>query len=601
LEIKTSMFERAPTWTRRKLNVRWSSIAVAVIIAATFTGANAQTPTPSRQTEELKSGSITGRVVNESGQPLAGATVYARLAGYTLGTRTVTSNVEGNFQINGLDPAVYYLSANSASYVAPPFDMDTPQPVYRIGDSVRLELIKGGVITGTVTNSLNEPIVGTRVRATMIKDASGKSNKGVSFSVGERSTDDRGIYRIYGLAPGTYIVQAGGMGTFSNASPGNLDAPTFAPSSTRDTASEIQVRSGEETAVDIRYRGEQGHLISGTVKTSSTGGTSILLTSVGDGYMPVNNSYQAPGSKGFTLSGVADGEYEIIAQDVILQPSMPYPDLAFSDPMHVSVKGADVTGLELIPKPLGSIGGKILLEPSKLPECQNKRQPLFNETLVTLVQSKKERDADPSAIFRVFGGTSTVDRDGTFSVKNLRAGQYSLNPRFFARYWYLKSMTLGAAPAGPATKTTISTNKDAARNWTMLKGGERVSGLTITLSEGAASIRGKVETGEDARPAPGSLVYLVPAERDKLDDPLHFFVSDIGGDLSFSLSNLPPGRYLSLVQAPVENTPTTTDKLRLPDALDARTRIRRAAEAIKVEIEMKPCQNLTDYSLKLKP
>jgi len=595
------MFERAPTWTIRKLNVRWSVIAIAIMIAATFTNANAQTPTPSPQTEEVKSGSLTGRVVNESGQPLAGATVYTRLAGYALGTRTVTSNLEGNFQINGLDPAVYYLSAMAPAYVTLPVDLDTPQPVYRIGDSVRLELVKGGVITGTVTNSLNEPIVGTRVRAVLIKDASGKSNKGISFSIGERSTDDRGIYRIYGLAPGTYIVQAGGMGTFSNAGSGDLDAPTFAPSSTRDTASEIQVRSGEETSVDIRYRGEQGHLISGTVKTSSSGGTSISLTSVGDGFMPVNNSYQTPGSKGFTLSGVADGEYEIVAQEVVSQLSMPYPDMAFSDPIRVSVKGADVTGLELIPKPLGSIGGKILLESSKVPECQNKRQPLFNETLVTLVQSKKERETDPAALFRFLGNTSAVDRDGSFTVKNIRAGQYFSNPRFFARYWYLKSMTLGAAPAGPATKTTISTNKDAARNWTVLKGGERISGLTITLSEGAASIRGKVETGEDARPAPGSLVYLVPAERDKLEDPLHYFVSDIGGDLSFSLSNLPPGRYLSLVQAPVENTPTATDKLRLPDALDARTKLRRAAEATKVEIELKPCQNLTDYSLKLKP
>ena len=566
---------------------------------ATFINTNSQTPTPSPQTEEVKSGSITGRVVNESGQPLAGVSVSARLAGYAIGMRTVTSNLEGKFQINGLDVGVYYLNANTPAYIAPTIDLDNPPPAYRIGDSVRLEMVKGGVITGTVTNSVNEPIVGIRVRAVMLKDASGKSTKGVLFSIGERSTDDRGIYRIYGLTPGTYIVQAGGTGTFSGGSPGDLDAPTFAPSSTRDTASEIQVRSGEETSIDIRYRGEPGRVISGTVKTSSPAGASVSLTSVGDGLISMNSSFQPPGSKGFTLFGVADGEYEIVAQEVISSPSSLYADLAFSDPIRVNVKGADVTGLELVPRPFGSIGGKILLESSKLPECQNKRQPLFSETLVTLVQSKKERESDSTAIFRFFGNTSTVDRDGSFLVKNIRAGQYSFNPRFFARYWYVKSMTLGSVPVGP-TKTTVSTTRDASRNWTALKTGERVTGLTITLSEGAASIRGRIETAEDAKPEPGSRVYLVPAERDKLEDPLHYFVSDIGGDGSFSLSNLPPGRYGTLVHVPGETTPTTTDKLRLPDAVEARTKIRRAAEASKGEVELKPCQNLTDFSLKLK-
>ena len=594
------MFESAPTSSERKIRVVQSVFALAIVIVATFSNASSQTSaTP--QSEEAKTGSITGRVVNESGQPLPGVPVSARLAGYTLGIRTVTSNLEGNFQINGLDPAVYYVTANAPAYIIPPIDPDTPQPVYRIGDSVRLELVKGGVITGTVTNSTNEPIVGVRVRTLLIKDASGKPTKAGLYSFGERSTDDRGIYRIYGLVPGTYIVQAGGTGAFSNVNPGDLEAPTFAPSSTRDTASEIQVRSGEETNADIRYRGEAGRVISGVVKSSSPSGASIALMRLGDGLLPTNTSYQVPGTKGFTLYGVADGEYEIVAQEVTSSLSSPYPDMAFSDPLRISVKGADVTGLELIPKPLGSIGGKVLLESSKLTECQNKRQPSFSETLVTLAQSKKERETDPTALFRFLGSTSAVDRDGAFSVKNIGPGQYSFNPRFFGKYWYLRSMTLGAAPAGPTAKTTISSARDAARNWTVLKAGERVTNVTITLSEGAASIRGKIATGEDAKPAPGSQVYLVPAERDKLDDPLRYFVSDIGGDLAFSLNNLPPGQYLSLVQAPVENPPTTTDKLRLPDATEARTKIRRAAEASKSEVELKPCQNLTDYRLKLKP
>ena len=40
--------------------------------------------------------------------------------------------------------------------------------------------------------------------------------------------------------------------------PYDSDVPTYSPSSTRDNAAEVSVRSGEETNADIRYRGEPG-------------------------------------------------------------------------------------------------------------------------------------------------------------------------------------------------------------------------------------------------------------------------------------------------------------------------------------------------------
>jgi hypothetical protein len=39
-------------------------------------------------------------------------------------------------------------------------------------------------------------------------------------------------------------------------------------------------------------------------------------------------------------------------------------------------------------------------------------------------------------------------------------------------------------------------------------------------------------------------------------------------------------------------------KLREPEAAIARTKLRRTAETQKNEIQLKPCQNLTDYQLK---
>ena len=568
---------------------------VLVVLLVLFTHAQAQQS--ATQTEENRSGTINGRVVNESGQPMMGATVFVRPAGGVVMSRNTSTNAEGNFQVSGLEPAQYYVNANSPAYIAPQLDVDIPIPTYRVGDSVRLELIRGGVITGTVTNATGDPLVGVRVRAMMVRDSSGKPLRSRVPGWGERTTDDRGIYRIYGLAPGTFIVQAGGGGAGS----GNVtdfDAPTYAPSSTRDSATEFQVRSGEETAVDIRYRGEQGHVISGTIKVQGTAGASVTLAQVGDGTIPTNQGYQPPGARGFTIYGVGDGEYQLIGQEFIgsMTNVVTNPDLAISDPVKVTVKGADVTGLEIIPKPLAAISGRVALEPSNLPECKNKRRPLFSETMVLLAQDRKEAQNDPFAALRMFTSISTTDKDGAFTMKNIRRGAYSLMPQFFARYWYLKSISIGSQTP---TKQTSAT-RDVARNWLPLKAGERVTGLTVTLSEGAGSVRGQVTVAEDSKLEPGFFVFLVPAERDKVDDPFRYFVGPVADDNSFSLGNLPPGRYSLLAQKPQAEIPTTTDKLRLPDALEARTKIRRAAESLKSDIELKPCQNVTDFKLALK-
>ena len=80
-----------------------------------------------------------------------------------------------------------------------------------------------------------------------------------------------------------------------------FDAPTYAPSSTVDTAAEIQVRTGEETTVDIRYRSEPGHSISGKVKLQGNSGASINLTQVGDALMPMSSAFQPGGAQGFVL------------------------------------------------------------------------------------------------------------------------------------------------------------------------------------------------------------------------------------------------------------------------------------------------------------
>jgi hypothetical protein len=219
---------------------------------------------------------------------------------------------------------------------------------------------------------------------------------------------------------------------------------------------------------------------------------------------------------------------------------------------------------------------------------------LLAETLVQLRRPEKDTEKSTFPVF-MFGSSGSPDAKGAFTLRNVPAGKYQFEPRFYARYWYLQSITIGAAPAATTAKSQIAPSRtDAAANWTVMKFGENLSNLTITLAEGAASVRGKI-AGELP---PGMVVYLVPSEPSKADDVLRFFVTEIAADGTFALNNLPPGRYWALAQSNTDAQTATMRKLREPEAANARTKLRKTAETQKTEIELKPCQNLTGYELK---
>lgn len=583
----------------------FSFLAIAfVLLALTCATAGAQQQTPTPQTSnEPNLGTISGTVVNERGEPMPGGTVFLRALGTQNTGRTTTTDAEGRFRVDGLEAGLYVINGYSPAYVSQVPEAEGSPSYHRVGDSVRVEMIKGGVITGTVVNATGEPIVGIRVRALRLRDPKGQVVRMPQFVNTERTTDDRGIYRMYGLAPGTYLVSAGGAGNQSfQMTPYETDIPMYAPSSTRDSATEFTVRSGEETTADIRYRSDQGHTVSGTVKVSANGGASVTLMPVEGGFMPAGNTMQAPGARGFEITGVGDGEYQLIATEFPINQLniTSIPDLSMSEPRRITVKGADVSGIELITRPASSIGGRFVLEPSKVPECQGKRKPVFAETLIDLIRNEKDTDAGP-LFMRMMAGAVTPDAKGAFLFRNLSPGRYRVNTNFHARFWYLQSISLGApAAANAATPKTATPRIDPAASWTTIKPGEKIADLTITLAEGAASIRGKVPVAEGATIPSGTAVFLVPAEADKAADVLRHFITDVASDGTFTLNNLPPGRYWSLLQNPVQAELATMVKLRSPESAEARTKLRRTAESQKADIELKPCQTLSDYQLSLK-
>ena len=583
-------------------SIRLIGIVLTLVLTSLSAGGQSQRSTSADEAAEVATtGAIRGRVVNENGQALHDAAVSIRAYGIGGPGQTLTTNRDGTFEASGLDRLVYQISASVPAYTTQPRDPDSTEATsYRVGDSVTLVLLKGGVITGSVTASGDEPVVGVRVRAQMIRDGKGQPSRyGATFR--EDSTDDRGVYRIYGLATGTYLVMAGGGFAYSGfgLNAYATDAPTYSPSSTRDTAAEVNVQAGEETAnVDIRYRGEPGHTVSGIAsgpQPPEPSGFNLMLSStIGGGSQWNNATYQRPGSRGFFFSGVADGDYDVTARSYF-----PSGEWVLSDPKRIKVRGADITGLEITTKPLAAVSGRVVLEDSKAPDCKGKRRPLFTETLISAWHNEKNKAKDQPEFIWSLGAPSFPDKQGDFSLRNLASGQYQFIPRFSAKYWYLQSISLQSSAAAPKL-TAANREVDAAQNWTTLKPGDRLSGLVIKLSEGAASLQGKISLGEGEQIPARLYVYLLPVEPEKTNDVLRFFAAPVLSDGKIMLNNLAPGRYLIVTQPATDIALSPLTKLRLPDETETRAKLRREAEASKTEIEFKPCQNVTDYQLPLK-
>ncbi|MDQ3685490.1 MAG: carboxypeptidase-like regulatory domain-containing protein [Acidobacteriota bacterium] len=581
-------------------------------------------------------GAITGRVVADDGHPLANISVsFSKRGNLNMpGSVSAATDAEGKFRAENLDPGVYNAGVYVPGYTrVRDAGVERGEPLYyRPGENVTITMTKGGVITGTVRNANGDPIVGAPVRAVFVRQPDGRTpHNPPSFFYGPpRASDDRGVYRIFGLEPGSYVVSVGGGndqfgGPFS---PFAGEMPTYHPSTTRDGAVEVVVQTGQEASgIDIRHRGEHGRAVSGKVsglpesESDFNYSISISLTHAASG---IQESFTyltgRVGDRSFSLDGVADGEYEVRARRSSRQG-----ETMASAPQRVTVRGADVTGLNLTLAPLASISGRVTLEAMREAEraassCAGSAPHAASPTESLVVARREEKDADAATQSRTPSPNrldAAPDAQGEFTIKGLDAGRYRLEALPPGEDWYVRDSNVFGSTASallPTRKTAAPRTPAAAnaatrpgrnppgtiisaRDWLTLASGQRSTGAIIILAEGAASLRGTVAVAEGATLPARLRVYLVPSEPERADDPLRYVSAAVAGDNTFALTNLAPGRYWLLAQ-PVADSSATETRLRAA-AWDAptRTKLRRDAAATTQVIDFKTCQHVKDFSL----
>lgn len=128
-------------------------------------------------------------------------------------TRSVLTDDDGQFLFAALPAGTYTVRGALTGHISGTYGQKQPGRsgtplVLAAGQQkkdVSFDIAKGGVISGTIYDDKNRPSIGTPVRVMRWTMQSGER---VLTTAGSATTDDRGMYRVYNLSPGDYLVSA---------------------------------------------------------------------------------------------------------------------------------------------------------------------------------------------------------------------------------------------------------------------------------------------------------------------------------------------------------------------------------------------------------
>lgn len=274
-----------------------------------------------------QNGTVTGTVTSaDTGAPIAGVSLNVVLMNGSFVAGAFT-NASGVYSISVPPGALYYVTTDSGSagYLAEAFpdvhclsgfcnstDLREADPFSMVaGGTVTgrdLSLVRGGTISGTVSNASGTGVQSVSVSAVV--------RFGTTTYTRSTSTNASGAFSIAGLYPGTYVL----MTTSNNAGLRNeiFENVPCVGSCTSTNALAMGTPIPVELGVTVSGRNftlETGGTLSGTVMNTGTGQplanvTVFAYTKVGDSAMFVSSgSTNASGE--YTIRGLAAGSYAL--------------------------------------------------------------------------------------------------------------------------------------------------------------------------------------------------------------------------------------------------------------------------------------------------
>jgi hypothetical protein len=502
----------------------YALIRLALLIAVPIGGAVATQAQPTISEQGGAKGatsSISGRVtIGGKGAP--GVLVVARSNQFT-GRRAEIfksrTDADGHFRLSAAMAGQYLVAPIAPLFINPDQDLtgQSWKPVTLVAgeavEDIDFALVRGGVITGRVTDADGRPVVAKYVRLTLV-DKSGQRRPSPEFESPLLETDDRGIYRVYGLSPGRYLVSMGlGDDSFDRDNRnGNIYyARTFHPNVTDESKAEIVevAEGGEATGVDITLgRPLPVYRATGRIVDAATGkpvpdiiyGCGAILTNV-EGFATVTYGNRSNSRGEFRIEGLTPGRYGVLVEHRNASEW-------YSEAVRFEVTDKDVGGLEIKLHRGATLSGVAVLEGTDDPTVL---AGLSQMQLVGTVNARAELGESRYSI-------SEIGADGSFNFKGLRPGNLEI---------YL---------AGKMRKgfTLLRVERDGVeqqRERFKVAAGEHVTGVRVVLGYGTGVVRGQVE-------APGG----------KLPDNVRFYIqaepAHGGGRNVYSAESDARGRFI---------------------------------------------------------
>ena len=436
-------------------------------------------------------GVVTGRVVNGgTKRPIADALVTL-IGGDSTTVRVAQSDAAGAFILPGVAKGKFILGASKAPYLGSLYGASRPgrpgTPVVltegQILSGLEIHMWPGAIVTGVVTDDQGEPVQGVDVQ--LQQPAAGRGGSqlvqmlAVATSTSRSTTDDRGIYRLYGVAPGEYLVTANVPAALAQARRVAATEVADAARSVRETVQPVGGRrgAGPPTPPPAPARGgdtaslalgPSGMLLSyapvyfpGTTELSRAATVTVALgeerTGINvrmeivplarvegvvfgaDGAHAANvtvtlqrkddssimsllqgrNSSRTAATGQFTIRNVAPGQYRVMARTG--GPGRGATGPVFWAASDVTIEGQDLSGLVLQLQPGLSLMGRLKIDASRL------AAPDLTSVSIMAIPMGNPRDQVGMLAGIVGGGGGQSARaDGTFELGGLIPGPHLL-------------------------------------------------------------------------------------------------------------------------------------------------------------------------------
>lgn len=382
---------------------------------------------PAYARQQQQQGAVVSGRVTLDGKTSAGVEVVLLTDGVERRNavgKTLT-DAEGRFSLNVEAAGRYRVVAVSPAYVSPNAQGIAKVITVAPGDELKdtdFALVRGGVITGQIMTPDGRPAVAERIMLTPVVEA-GQNRPALDLPASIFETDDRGVYRIFGLPPGRYLVSAGmaGEGVGAGLRGRRLSyTRTFHPNVTEEArASAVEIAPGREASnIDITLARRVGTFTaSGRIIDARS---NHPFAGAPFGYAATRDNGRMAGAPARDLRADARGEFfieNLTPGRYVVFVVSDKGSTAYSETLPFEVTGADVSGVELRAMQGSSVSGALVVEGGGDASLVGR---LAGVSLSNLLYQPEMLWAarEPPA----------VNPDGTFRLDGLRPGKLRLAP-----------------------------------------------------------------------------------------------------------------------------------------------------------------------------